>query len=141
MAHFSSGVMAHFSSGVDRGKRKVKRKSRSELIEMTRHNLHRVLKFMTACVFVAGPVIVEINTAQSAELSRTVLHCVAHVSDEHPTSYSTVLVTIRTVGHARVGATAHYKTTDTAKSGLASSAGVALIAFCQRSLSSPQPRP
>jgi hypothetical protein len=90
---------------------------------------HRSFVLVLVFASVTGPLLVGAGVARGAPTANAALHCVARVNNAHPTDYSTVLVTVKTSGHAHVVTTAHYRTTDTVKSGIASSSGTALIAY------------
>jgi hypothetical protein len=63
------------------------------------------------------------------EASSASLPCIAHVDNAHPTDYSTVVVSIHTRSHARITTTAHYRTTNTVKTTVASASGSASVAY------------
>jgi hypothetical protein len=74
--------------------------------------------FVTPAVLIAPPL-----------ASATGLLCTASVNNARPTDYSSVTVTIFSREGARVTATAHYKTTNTVKTGVTGSTGTAIVVY------------
>ena len=65
----------------------------------------------------------------SPPVQRSSLTCTASMSKSAPSDYSTDYVIVQTAGGASVSATAHYKTTDTTRTGTADSSGKDSLAF------------
>ena len=85
----------------------------------------RVIGLCVGTALLTMPALVVTSTTANAAS----FPCTARVDIQHPTDYSTVTVSIHTKGNARITTTAHYRTTSTVKTAIASASGSALIAY------------
>jgi hypothetical protein len=69
------------------------------------------------------------STARGAEGSDSTLACSARVDNPRPTDYLTVTVFVHTIGGAHVTTTAHYRTTSTVETTVASHSGSAVLSY------------
>lgn len=95
---------------------------------MTSSLMRRVAVYGSAAAFVCSPLLVS-APVDAAAAPAAPLTCRASMSDSTPEQYSNVTVRVKTAPRARVRTVAHYRTTDTAKSKTANSAGKANLVY------------
>lgn len=91
---------------------------------MTTSLKSRLAAVGVATIFASTPLLVSAPVDAAATLT-----CRASMSDSTPNQYSNVYVNVRTAPRANVRTVAHYRTTNTAHSKRASSAGRASIRY------------
>ena len=84
----------------------------------------RIAVLGAAATFTCSPLLVSAPVDAAAALT-----CRASMSDSTPDQYSNVTVRVKTAPRAQVRTVAHYRTTDTAKSKRANSAGKANLVY------------